>query len=527
MASGRWDDMAIPVDFRVLFYPGLRIDRRQRFRPAAVFQRQWHLLALIGIVIVAAGLRLANLDNPTDNFDEGAYLASLFLMREGYRPFADIVTGEGPLNLHLAFLSYAAGGFTLTAARTGTALLSLTGVLGAALAGRALGGPLAGIAAAFILALSPAYLRVSRWVGPEAVAVSLAMLAVAAAAWAYRSDRDRWRLAAGALFGLANLVQASVPAAAVAIMLLTYSRRSSRSILLAPFAAGSVVAVVLMMTGPVEVISRIVSWRLGGHQLDPSIAVIQGNAFMLLDKMYRQEQPAVYALAAIGALVLLRSAPQVGLALLGWVGAQLALLLCYSELSAHLGVTLLAPVLLMAGIGLGAGLSQLSGAQRRRAASVAGAVLIDLVGLWYVASVPAIVTRDQRLINLELSFDREIDRDARAAVSTIANTTTAQEFVVTDQPYLAFLADRKVPPELVDPSTSRIDSGSLDGGQVVANVRERDVALVVLWSGKLVRLPELMELLESEFEPVAAFSTSGHKSPRVIYRRLSPTAPGT
>jgi len=491
-----------------------------------LFRGHWYLLALAGIVIFAAVLRLANLDDPTDNFDEGAYLASLFLMREGYRPFADIVTGEGPLNLYLAYMSYAAGGFTLAAARTGTALLSLAGELGVAIAGRALAGPWAGLAAAMILALSPTYLRVSRWVGPEAIAISLAMLAVAAAAWAYRSDRDRWRLASGALFSLANLVQASVPAAAIAIGFLTYSRRSVRSTSMAPLAALSVASIILLLSGPAEVMSRIVGWRVGGHQLDPSLAVMQGNAAMLLDKMYGQEQPAMYALAGLGALFLLWKAPRVGLALLGWAGAQLALLLCYTELSSHLGVTLLAPVVLMAGIGLGTGLAVLIGARRRGMEQVATSALIALVGFWYIATIPALFSRDQRVIQRNLSFDREIDREARSAVRTIADTTGPQDFVLTDQPMLAFLADRKVPPELVDPSTSRIDSGSLDGERVVTYLQQRDVTLVVLWSGKLARLPELMELMGSDYEPVATFDATGRKTPRVIYRRLSRAAPG-
>src|SRR5215212_9170689 len=90
------------------------------------------LAALAAVLVLGLALRLPNLSQPDDNFDEGAYLESILLMRHGYRPFADINTGEGPLNLYLAYVSYSLGGYTLSAARTGTVLASLIGLLGVA-----------------------------------------------------------------------------------------------------------------------------------------------------------------------------------------------------------------------------------------------------------------------------------------------------------------------------------------------------------------------------------------------------------
>ena len=457
------------------------------------------LAALAAVVAVALALRLPELDEPTDNYDEGAYLASLLLMRHGYHPFADINTGEGPLNLYLAYVSYALGGFTLSAARTGTVVASLLGLGGVAWAGRALGGPVAGVAAALALALSPTFLRVSRWVGPEAAAVALAALAVGAAAWAYRTDRDRWRLLAGALFALANLIQASVPMAALAVGLLTVKRSAPRSALLAPAMAVAVVVGVLLAVGPVEVLGRIVSWRLGGQQLDPSPAVLGHNANMLLDKMFRQEQPAMYALAAVGWLGLVRRAPRAGLALGGWLAAQLALLLAYTELSSHLGVTLLGPMVLLAGLGIGVGWRLVARSPRPRRAELALSGAAALLAIWYAASMPALIARDQRQIAGELTTDRPLGRDERAAVRAIARLTDADDFVLTDAPYLAFLADRMVPPPLVDPSTSRINAGALTAEQVIAALRDYDPEVVVLWTGKLARFEPVVRAIARNF----------------------------
>lgn len=483
----------------------------------AVRARPWPRLlefaALAGVTVIALAWRLADLNDPTDNFDEGAYLSSLFLIRHGFRPFAEINTGEGPLNLYLSYVPYALGGFTLEAARAGPAVGSLLGVLGVAWAGRAVAGPLAGIAAAFMLAISPAYLPVSRWVGPEAGAVAFAVLAVGAAIWAYRTDRDRYRLLSGALFGVANLIQASVPMAAVPIAILTVRRSSPRSVLLAPLAALAVAAVVLALVGPAEVLGRVVGWRAGGGQLDPSLGTLTANAAMLLDKMFRQEQPAFYALAAIGATAASVRAPRVGLGLVGWFVGQLLLLLLYTELSSHLGVTLLGPLAVLAGAGVAAAWS--SGGVPRSA----GPLLAAAAALWYATAIPALLERDRRLVANELSMERGIGRDEHAAIRLLGRLTGPDEFVLTDQPYLAFLADRMVPPDLVDPSSSRINAGSLTGELAVASLRKRDVRVVVLWTGKLARLSPLMAVLETEFEPVARLGTSGENTPRVIYRR--------
>lgn len=480
------------------------------------------LLELAAILIVlgaALALRLPNLDDPTDNFDEGAYLESLLLMRHGYQPVRDINTGEGPLNLYLAYTSYALGGFTLTAARTGTAVLSLSGVLGVALAARALGGPLAGLAAGLFLALSPSYLRVSRWVGPEAIAVGLAALAVGAAAWAFRTDRDRWRIAGGILLALANLIQASVPMSALAVGLLALKRSSLRATLLAPLAALLTAALVLTSVGAGSVVGRVVSWRMGGQQLDPAPGVIAANAAMLVDKMLHQEQYAFYALAAAGLLALFQRHPRAALAVGGWLAAQLGLLLIYTELSAHLGTTLLPPLAILGGLGFAAGLGLATRRPSGSARSAVTAALCAGAALWYVSALPAIVDRDRRLIAYELSMDRVGSRDDAMAVRLIARYSAPDRFVLTDQPYLAFLADRKVPPELVDPSTSRINAGALTTADVEAALRTYDPAVVVLWTGKLPRLPGLLERIDRDYELVRSFGTVDDGLPRAVYRK--------
>jgi hypothetical protein len=470
------------------------------------------LSALAAVLALALALRLPNLGQPNDNYDEGVYLQSLFLMRHGYRPFADIVATQGPLHLYLAYPPYALGGYTLAAARAGSVLASLAGLAGVAWAGAALGGRVGGLVAALALALSPTYLTVSRQTLAEAPAVALAALAVGAAAWARRTDRDRWRVAAGGLLALACLVKPIVAPAAVPVLLLAWGH-SWRSTLLAPVAGCAVALAGLAAVGAGGAVDQVIGWRLGGRQLDPSAAVVSANVDLLIDKMFRQERPAFYALAAAGGAILAMRSPRAGLAMVGWLAAQLAVLLTYVNLHSSLGATIVPALAALAGLGMAAGWSALAGRRWRSAAFVAA-----LVGVWYAASVPALLDRDRRLIAGELSTDRDGGRDERAAVGAIRRLTRAEDWVITDAPYLAFLADRKVPPELVDPSNARIEAGALGAEDVLVGLEGYRPELVILWTGKLARLDRLMEVVDRRFEPVAQFGTVDKGRPRAIYR---------
>jgi hypothetical protein len=481
-------------------------------------RRAWTLrllvaVALAAVVALALSLRMPELARPGTNYDEGVYLESLLLMRHGYRPFVDIVATQGPLHLHLAYVSYALGGYTLGAARVGSVLASVVALVGVGWAASLLGGRVAAIGAAFALALSPTYLAVSRQALPEAPAVALAALAVGAAAAAHRTDRDRWRLTAAALLGAACLVKPIVAPAAVPVLLLASTRRSLRSTLLVPVVTLAVGAVGLAAAGSLLALDQVVGWRVGGDQLDLRPAGIGHNVELLIDKMFRQEQPAFYALAAAGGLALVRRSPRAGLAVVGWLASQLALLLAYANLHSYLGSALVAPLAVLAGAGAAAGWSAVSRLRWRDAGAVAA-----LMTVWYAASVPALLDRDRRLIEGELSTDRGLSRTERDVVQTITRMTDPDDWVITDAPYLAFLADRKVPPALVDPSEARIASGALTAEQAITILRGYDPALVVLWTGKLARLQPFGAVLTNDLILLEEHGTVDDGLPRAIYR---------
>ncbi len=167
-------------------------------------------LALALVLAFALRLRLWNLDAYSGSFDEGIRSEQLLLMSAGYRPFRDIFSSQGPLLLDLLYPFYLWFGQTLEAARAGVVVFSTVGLVAAWWLGRMAAGPIAGLAAAGLLAMSPGYLEGSRLALAEVPTIAPALLALGAA-YAYRqSSRTGWLVVSAVLCALALLIKPMV-----------------------------------------------------------------------------------------------------------------------------------------------------------------------------------------------------------------------------------------------------------------------------------------------------------------------------
>src|SRR6185436_3621400 len=111
--------------------------------------------AAVLLVAVAVAMRVVNPGVYSGLFDEGIRVEQLYLMSAGYRPFRDIFAAQGPLLLDLLHPWFVLFGQDLTAARWSVGVYSLVGLAGAYWVARLVGGPLAAVAAAALLVLSP------------------------------------------------------------------------------------------------------------------------------------------------------------------------------------------------------------------------------------------------------------------------------------------------------------------------------------------------------------------------------------
>jgi 4-amino-4-deoxy-L-arabinose transferase-like glycosyltransferase len=123
--------------------------------------------------------------------DEGVYWQSLRAMNAGYHLYEQIFYSQPPLFLMSIYPFYELLGSTIKSARLGVTVLSLLGLVGAYLIGKALAGRAAGIAAVVLLMVTPMYLEQSHILGAEGPATGLLLLSVGAALmwWEFPSGR--------------------------------------------------------------------------------------------------------------------------------------------------------------------------------------------------------------------------------------------------------------------------------------------------------------------------------------------------
>jgi hypothetical protein len=196
--------------------------------------------------------------------------------------------------------------------------------------------------------------------------------------------------------------------------------------------------------------------------------------------------------------------------------ASLGLLLVYSPLQFKHAVVLLPPMTLL--IGVGAGIGWQIWEQRRpgsRLPWLVAAIGLAL-GAWYLVSLPRIVELDRRLVSgmpesRPESFDDE--------VALLSMVTGPSDFVIVDEPAVAFSSRRLVPPSLVDTSMVRIRSRSLDASDVIAAAQQHDVKALFLFSDGLRSLKRFADWVDQEYVTVQINDRPNGKQRAVYLRR--------
>ncbi len=457
---------------------------------------RWRLplqpLALLVIGVAALALRLWPLCHyPLDFQDEGAYWQSLRAMAAGQPLFSVVFSSQPPFFLLGVFPFYLLFGQTLVAARLGVVLYSLLGLAASYYIGRAVAGRWAGVIACALLAVDPLYLAESRTLQAEmpSEALALAGVALAAVAIGRAGAQRRWRAAAsGVVLGLGVLTKlfdlgALAPAAlylAAPLFTTLRDKRGRREGLrealrlvvpdLLLLAAGFVVAcaAVLAPFFPVRglVYDQVVRFHLVAehtHALGPggllhNVGVIRDN---LLG--YYSIPSLLLVLAGVALAVWRRAwtfAP-----LFVWLVISLGLLVRQQPLIWH-HVVLLAPLLaLIAGAALpllftprSRPLAHVQEEGSRGGAGIRAYALVALIGVAAFTSLWQSVDQNRFRVDTNpppAALQRQMAR-------VLHDHTRPGELVITDGQYIAGLAGRSVPGELVDTSAVRIATGVID-----------------------------------------------------------------
>jgi hypothetical protein len=414
-----------------------------------VTSRRWlpEALALAGLLALAAFVYVRGLEAAA-NYDEGVYLASLDALRHGQELGTDVYASQPPgFYVLLQALSFLPGD-GVEGIRVAFVLLALVG-LGA---GYAIGRRLAGVWGAFgsaaLLAVTAPWPVQAARVQADTASVALALSAVAVAVYARRSPW-RWGVV-GVLAGAAIGVKLLALSVLAPLAVLLIARRSWR-------ATGAALAGVALVWAALLIAYAGALGELWGSVVsDHRDARGLGTSYwdnverVLLHPLdWRTPAGVLVPLGLIAAVVLLRRVELLALGV--WIAASALLLVVQQPLLDHHFVLLAAVLAVPAGAGLGATVDRVPAPARYAAAGVAA-----------LALVAGFVQEERRL------WRQDGDPSGVTwAADELRRRTRPDDLVGTDLPIVAYLADRRVPGQLVDSSFVRLGTGSLTDGEIL------------------------------------------------------------
>ena len=481
----------------------------------------------VGACVLSLALALQTLQGPANDYDEGVYWQSLRAMANGHPLFSSIFSSQPPLFLLSVYPFYIVFGQSLSAARLALVFFSVGGIAGVYLAGRALGQRTIGAVACVLLALDPLYQHGAHTLQAELPSVALQIWAVAVTLLAMRATGSRrgWlAVIAGILLGCALLVKLFAVAALVPIVLylsaplfrrwldeqgrlrwpgwdeiLAGLRQIAPTLGLA--AAGLVGVVVLVLLPFVGQLGTAYDQVVRFH-----LVAAQANSFPLSHNLewlrYALVDKRLIYLPILATLVIIWRRMWLAAPLILWALADFVTLVRQQPLLDH-HIVLISPALaLIAGCGVVAAW---------RVAQTFSVENWRRVGLALTAALLALAC----LSSLSLTLQRNAEANGPVATRTLRMAIALQsvsapsEVVLSDDQYVAAMANRDVPPQLVDTSAVRITSGYLTAPELETYITRNRIHVILFANGRFDLLPDFRDWVAARYTQVETFDHGG------------------
>ena len=271
------------------------------------------------------------------------------------------------------------------------------------------------------------------------------------------------------------------------------------------------------VTDPLLVWDQAVRFHLKARTSQVSDADLWRNIFT-----YWRSDRLLWAIAPFSVLCALGGWR--GLPVFVWMLSTLIGLLQHQPVFPHHLIALAPPLAAAAAMGLAQlwrwPLRWWSGAQTastRLLALGSGAVAVALA-LFIAATLLRQARADQELRRWAASDTKAAKAD-KIAARQLQGLTRPNDVVLTDALGVAFLANRDVPPGLTDTSLKRISTRNLLGREVIDESEKFHVSAVLLWTGRLSRMPEVLAWVIRQFPQHQNFGNG-----RDLYVRTIPPA---
>jgi Dolichyl-phosphate-mannose-protein mannosyltransferase len=467
---------------------------------------------LLLVVMVLAAPIYKNLGQYSNFYDGGVYLESARMVSSGFAPYREVFAAQPPLWLELIRGSFAIFGQDMMAGQLVTVSALVVTAVAIGFVVWSTSGWLAAVLALVTILLSPLAFFWSREITAELPSAAFAALAIALAARNASSGRRMWLAAAALaiacalqvkLFGLYVLPAALLIAAGRWQSTERLSERLWHIVADSMLAVAIVVAVVVALALAYD-LRAVWNQAVAFHFASRVNSVLQRkwslqlNWHLIVETL--GQEPALACAVLLAACAALE--PWIGWGALVWLAMTLAGLLVQQPLFAHHVVSLIPPIALAAGIGLGA-LWKLGKRLRavypgggRRAVAAGAGLSIVCVMLFVTVCGDAVLGHEWR--QQQLIF-RHSPRADLAVASELTRLTQQADMILTDAQGIAFQTNRAVPPWLADTSKKRIITHYLTTAEVISEVERYHVKTVLLWTGRLDQLPGLVAWLEQTF----------------------------
>jgi hypothetical protein len=178
-----------------------------------------------------------------------------------------------------------------------------------------------------------------------------------------------------------------------------------------------------------------------------------------------------------------------------------------SPLTTHHMLPMVPPLAVLAGVmvqeGWDSWLTPIK--QRHWRGAILPAVSVGLVA-FYLVNWPVIAKSNRE----EMARTNVPEGLVEDAISLLEQVTAPGDFVISDDPLIALLAGRNIPPTLTGADWRRLSVGYLTAEQLIALSEQNDASALVFWKGRFDSLPAYVQWVEDQFEAVT-IGTSSHR----------------
>ncbi len=457
----------------------------------------WSVLAVL--LALAIWMRSIGLNLPfdRDGYDEGVYWQSLLAMRAGYTLYGQIFYSQPPFFLLSTYPLYILLGGSLWSARMSIAVVSLIGLPGAFLLGKALKGRLGAVLATLLVVVDPLYLSLSQKIEAEVSSAAFSLLAVGAAYLWWESSEGTVGLVLAVLCGIALplgiLCKLLSLTSLLPVGLLVLARlwqlwqkkpgitvRSLQAIVLA--IATSIIVTLLVFLpyfgSLFNLLREVVSFHTNARAALINERAQNGAIFKTF---FTAALPLTIAAVYGFVAACIRRDWRI-LPLAGWLLLTMYMLWLEAPLFNRHFIALIPPLIGMAILGLGDSVTLKQFFARFTLSNVMTALAIMLMLF--------VVARDMPSYRPYYRAEAQQGSVSATAVQVhiandLRNAITPEQLVITDGQFIAALAERNTPPALVDTSMVRIASGYLTQQQLINAAQQADVHAVLFYSTRL------------------------------------------